>query len=62
MSHQLQQLDHDALTRVTGGVFASASVQQGPAQAPQQPQSGGGEQRLHYHSGGAHVSISIRQG
>jgi hypothetical protein len=63
---KIQQLDLDALTHVTGGLFVS--VRSGAAQGAPQPQmqSGGGgaggqSVRVHSHGGGGHVSISIHQ-
>jgi hypothetical protein len=65
---KIQQIDPDALTHVTGGLFVS--VRSGSQGAPQQPQmqpgggGGGGpgsSVRVRQHGGG-HVNISIRQG
>jgi hypothetical protein len=68
MQDQFQQLDHNALTHVTGGL--SVTVRSGGAQGAPQPQmqpgggaGGGGGQHVRVHShGGGHVNISIRQG
>ena len=70
MKDQFQQLDHNALTHVTGGL--SVTVRSGGAQGAPQPQmqpggggggGGGGGQHVRVHShGGGHVNISIRQG